>query len=77
MYLNLYVYITELTFASYQVMVHQILAYDFLLTPIILSFPEKAKIGEIEYLCHGDECWEICRPLTATCRKNIFGGQVT
>ena len=31
-----------------------------LLTLVILGFLQKAKIGEIQYLCYGDECWYFC-----------------
>ena len=30
------------------------------LTRILLGFLENAKIGEIQYLCSGDECWYLC-----------------
>ena len=39
---------------------------------IMLGFPENAKIGEIQYLCYGDECCFLCRSGTATFRTYIM-----
>ena len=47
-------------------------ALCLVLTLIMQSFLENAKIGEIQYLCDEDECWYICRSITATFRKCII-----
>ena len=38
----------------------------------MLGYLENAKIGNIQYLCYGDECWYLCRSTTATFRKNTI-----
>ena len=43
-----------------------------ILTLIMLGFLENAKIGEIQYLWYGDECWYFCTSITATFRKYII-----
>ena len=50
----------------------QVCMWDRILTLIMLGFLENAKIGEIQYLCYGDECWYLCRSITATFRKYII-----
>ena len=36
----------------------------------MLGVAENAKIGGTQYLCYGNECLYICRPITATFRKS-------
>ena len=43
-------------------------------TLIMLGFLEYAKIGEIQYLCYGDECWYTCGSRTATFWKDTILG---